>query len=293
MGKVRQPNRNLRHHERRITRTEHEVPEQLDRRANPSNTPMGAAQRIETITNNYPELLLQARRDKASRNFVETLKQRYETMRIRHLHRLVSFSERDEGTGLLNKRGFKLRARHYVTNPDRVFSYVYIDMNNLKKINDEFGHGLGNTYLSVMGLAATELARKHEGSDTKFTMGRTGGDEFEMLVSCPRARGYDYYKITTELVNELYNIAKQIWLEQKENVSRSLKMDVPDLEFASGFNIGAKPCPIAIKNVLQYSGLTPEKIEQIDQYLDDLKSAAEKKMYIHKAEMKKNGNGRQ
>jgi len=127
---------NLRHHERRTTHIERkdDAP-QLDRRKHPLHTPMGEAQRTNELSDNYANLMYQAGRDQPSIEFMSLLKERYEKIRNRHLTRLVNFSERDELTGLLNKRGFKLRARYYIVNPEKVYSYVYIDMNNLKKIN--------------------------------------------------------------------------------------------------------------------------------------------------------------
>jgi diguanylate cyclase (GGDEF)-like protein len=211
-------------------------------------------------------------------------------MKNRHLNRLVNFSERDDLTGLLNKRGFKLRTRFYVTNPKRVFSYVYIDMNNLKKINDQLGHNVGNTYLEIVGLAATELSRKYSESDIKFTFARTGGDEFEMLISCPRERGHDYDRVTKTIISELYSIAKELWKGQKTRVVKEYGIDAPDMAFASGYSVAAIPCSVAITDVRDYEKLTTKDIDHIDKYLDSLRSTAETEMYKH-ADMK-GGNGR-
>ena len=278
---------NYRHFERRTTRNfSDKPPKTLDRRDYPANTPTGTAKRIELISDNYAQLLLKAKRERGSNTFKDQLRERYEEMRTRHLDRLISFSERDEGTDLLNKRGFKLRIRHYITNPDRVFSYTYIDLNNLKRVNDTFGHTVGNTYLRCMGLAAKELAQKYEKSDIKFTIGRTGGDEFEMLISNPRRKGFNYESATKRVIDDLYTTAKRIWKEQKRELSDDWHLDIPELEFAAGYSIGVRPCDVKIKNVQDYKNTSERDLQIIDSYIENLRTTAERNMYKNKAEMK-------
>ena len=82
---------------------------------------------------------------------------------------------RDELTGLYNFRGFNLFAEQAFRLARRAgqdFGVLFVDMDNLKKINDESGHNLGSVCL-------VEIARllKTNFRETDV-IGRLGGDEF-------------------------------------------------------------------------------------------------------------------
>jgi diguanylate cyclase (GGDEF)-like protein len=84
-------------------------------------------------------------------------------------------SLRDELTGLYNLKGFHLLAEQALRLAQRSqlpFSVLYIDLDNLKQINDSFGHAVGSATLTETG----ELL-KHTFRETDV-MGRLGGDEF-------------------------------------------------------------------------------------------------------------------
>ena len=84
-------------------------------------------------------------------------------------------SLRDELTGLYNLKGFHLLAEQALRMARRSqlpFSVLYIDLDNLKQINDSFGHTVGSATLTETG----ELL-KHTFRETDV-MGRIGGDEF-------------------------------------------------------------------------------------------------------------------
>lgn len=54
-------------------------------------------------------------------------------------------------------------------------AHVLLDLNDLKKLNDSFGHDAGDAAISGFGGAALDAARKNGGQ-----MFRTGGDEFKV-----------------------------------------------------------------------------------------------------------------
>ena len=79
----------------------------------------------------------------------------------------------DELTGLNNRRGFfNSIEQKMLTIEEDQFACV-IDANNLKKINDEYGHNFGD-------MAIVSLARviRDISSRNKLIVGRIGGDEF-------------------------------------------------------------------------------------------------------------------
>ncbi len=82
---------------------------------------------------------------------------------------------RDELTGLYNMRGFYLLGEQTLRLAQRAelpFSVLFVDLDGLKKINDDLGHTMGSTYLAETGDLVMACFRE---TDVK---GRFGGDEF-------------------------------------------------------------------------------------------------------------------
>ena len=90
-------------------------------------------------------------------------------------HVLSEISRRDELTGIYNRRGFMNAVEEELNDPfnrDKKAVMVYADMNNLKVINDKFGHEEGDFSLR---LVASMLKESFRNTDI---VGRFGGDEF-------------------------------------------------------------------------------------------------------------------
>jgi diguanylate cyclase (GGDEF)-like protein len=84
-------------------------------------------------------------------------------------------SLRDELTGLYNLRGFKILAEQALRLAQRSqipFSVLFVDLDDLKKINDMHGHGVGSVTLSETAELLKETFRETD------VIGRVGGDEF-------------------------------------------------------------------------------------------------------------------
>ncbi|MGB2874413.1 MAG: GGDEF domain-containing protein [Gaiellaceae bacterium] len=86
--------------------------------------------------------------------------------------------ERDFLTGVLNTRAFDaaLSARVELGQP---FGLILADTDNLKEINDQEGHAVGN---DLLRRAAELLTRELEKGDQ---LARVGGDEFAIITSTP------------------------------------------------------------------------------------------------------------
>jgi diguanylate cyclase (GGDEF)-like protein len=90
-------------------------------------------------------------------------------------------SLRDELTGLYNLRGFNLLAEQALRLAHRSqlpLSVLFVDLDNLKELNDSFGHNTGSAFL-----AETAELLKHTFRETDV-MGRIGGDEFAVVCQC-------------------------------------------------------------------------------------------------------------
>lgn len=83
----------------------------------------------------------------------------------------------DELTGLLNRRGALQRIE--AGPPSSPCTIAIVDSDNLKQVNDEYGHNTGDEYLRAI---AGRFARAVSGDDI---VARWGGDEFLFVVSQP------------------------------------------------------------------------------------------------------------
>lgn len=92
---------------------------------------------------------------------------------------LDSLAKSDGLTGLFNRRGFYDAAEKLIAERkacgEAVFA-VYVDMNNLKIINDRYGHEEGDFSLKLIGDILVKSV------EDKGVAGRIGGDEFACVV---------------------------------------------------------------------------------------------------------------
>ena len=93
---------------------------------------------------------------------------------------LVRWAFRDDLTGLLNRRGFRLLAARRIRAAGRAGRTVvlfFVDLDGFKSINDAFGHAEGDRALAR---TAASLKRTFRRTDV---LARMGGDEFVALVT--------------------------------------------------------------------------------------------------------------
>lgn len=108
---------------------------------------------------------------------VMTFKDITETVQVREELRAMAMV--DELTGLYNKRGFLIKAQQQLLQAERVSKDVvifYVDLDDLKGINDIFGHQTGDQALKD---TAEIMRLSFRGDDI---IGRLGGDEFAACV---------------------------------------------------------------------------------------------------------------
>lgn len=95
------------------------------------------------------------------------------------LEEVQSLSLTDELTGLYNRRGFITLAEQqlrYCLREGEPFVIIYLDLNNLKYINDTYGHQEGD---EIIRTVAEVLRRTFREVDI---IGRLGGDEFTVFA---------------------------------------------------------------------------------------------------------------
>jgi diguanylate cyclase (GGDEF)-like protein len=107
-------------------------------------------------------------------------------------------ARRDPLTGISNRRHFfelagteMIRAQRY----KRPFTVAYMDLDNFKKVNDLYGHDVGDVLLR---LVSKIMRRNIRSTDT---VARLGGDEFAVLL--PEADAQSARQVTNKLHEQL------------------------------------------------------------------------------------------
>jgi diguanylate cyclase (GGDEF)-like protein len=101
------------------------------------------------------------------------------TDRKRMEEEIRALSLHDELTGLYNRRGFMTLADHMFKTGSRlkkVIALIYLDVDNLKTINDTGGHKTGDRALVEIAFILKKSFREND------IIGRLGGDEFAVLA---------------------------------------------------------------------------------------------------------------
>ena len=113
--------------------------------------------------------------------------------------RIRALSDRDELTGLYNMRAFSglvQREHDLAARSERQYALLMIDIDNLKAINDDFGHEAGNR---AIRLVADGLLRITRSTDI---VARYGGDEF--MVYLGDADQYAADEVAQRMRNVVY-----------------------------------------------------------------------------------------
>ncbi|MDR5903339.1 GGDEF domain-containing protein [Halomonas icarae] len=82
----------------------------------------------------------------------------------------------DRLTGIFNRRGFEERADLLIHTTGGSMAMVVCDLDHFKKINDSFGHAVGDDVLSIFGSLLRRTVRSND------IAGRIGGEEFAILL---------------------------------------------------------------------------------------------------------------
>ncbi len=83
----------------------------------------------------------------------------------------------DHLTGLANRKAFEKYFKGIIRRSDNKHAVIYIDLDNFKKINDNYGHALGDELLKQLGNRLKSIVR------TRDKVSRIGGDEFIILLT--------------------------------------------------------------------------------------------------------------
>ena len=145
-----------------------------------------------------------------------------------HNIELDKLSKNDLLTGILNRRGFYEKAEEMIReNRARAVDTVvsYVDMNNLKIVNDRFGHDEGDFALQTISSVLMDII------DEQGIVGRIGGDEYAFVYSgiLGKRELSDRIKATFENFNrhsdKPYNISVSCGFYRIKNSGRHVTLE--------------------------------------------------------------------
>lgn len=165
--------------------------------------------------------------------------------------KMRDLSEKDYMTGLYNRRGFLARVYDMIKDPenkDKYFNYVTMDLDNLKTVNDLYGHSDGD--LVIKALADAIQARVYKnGISSRF-----GGDEFAFVILSSEALEGTESKLRDEIEH-----------------AASCDESIAGKPYKILASVGLVSCPV--------SSFDPEKPEAV---LEPVMNTADEKMYADK-----------
>lgn len=144
---------------------------------------------------------------------LDIMEQKQEIRKIRH-HAEIDF------TGILNKSAIEKygRARIQQLNADETFIMLILDLDNFKRVNDTFGHPVGDIVLSEVA------SRMKENALPGMRVGRIGGDEFVAIYA-----GID--TLSPRFVNA--------FAEKVQECIRTMRLPVGDVNTKASIGIAA------------------------------------------------------
>ncbi len=109
--------------------------------------------------------------------------------------RLEKMAHYDALTGVPNRLLFRDRLNGAIQRANRTqksFALLFIDLDGFKKVNDTFGHAVGDTLLSMIADRIKQCLRRSD------SIARIGGDEFTVILE------------NTEHISDITQVAKKI-----------------------------------------------------------------------------------
>jgi len=94
---------------------------------------------------------------------------------------LVRLANTDGLTGILNRRTFFSKGETLLSKYQSGIYFVQIDLDHFKSVNDNYGHGIGDQVLELVGRLLQGSIRT-VGEREADIVGRLGGEEFGILL---------------------------------------------------------------------------------------------------------------
>ncbi len=122
----------------------------------------------------------------------------------RYVEGLLNLSEKDPLTQIYNRHGLFERMHKLISfsDPEKRIGIIFADMDNLKKINDTYGHPAGDeAILSVVKILVSTVRQRD-------IVARIGGDEFAIIVEEISGSKSTAYGLSKRLIEEFEKQSK-------------------------------------------------------------------------------------
>lgn len=141
----------------------------------------------------------------------------------RELAEAKLLAETDQLTGLLNRRGLEARMNQLCAlteRSDQSISFIAFDLDSFKRVNDGFGHGVGDSMLKHLSVILSRRARKMD------LVVRQGGEEF--LVVLPNTNENQALEVAESFRSVIEQDLKELLIqelpeEQRADAERLIK----------------------------------------------------------------------
>ena len=121
--------------------------------------------------------------------------------------RLISKAETDQLTGFLNKISTSLKIGETIREyPDEQRALLLLDLDDFKKLNDTYGHQVGDNFLRSF---TSKLSLRFGTNDV---LGRIGGEEFVVYVS-NTGDGEDIAVVAEKTARDILEVCRSVTLE--------------------------------------------------------------------------------
>lgn len=138
-----------------------------------------------------------------------------------------NLATRDVLTGLLNRRVFYEMANNKIRQSERkegIFCLLFVDVDNFKIINDNYGHNRGDDFLKNLAKILNNNTRQED------IVARYGGDEFVIILD---EIGIEESKV---VVNRIQSDLKFFKEQQEEFVPKEISLSIGIVEYPTHGN---------------------------------------------------------
>ncbi len=117
----------------------------------------------------------------------------------RYVEGLLNLSEKDPLTQAYNRHGLFEKVRKLISfsDPEKKVGIIFVDMDNLKRINDTYGHMAGDE--AILGIVEILVSTVRQ----RDIVARVGGDEFAVIVEEMSGNKSSVYGLAQRLVTEI------------------------------------------------------------------------------------------
>jgi len=123
----------------------------------------------------------------------------------RYVESLLNLSEKDPLTQTYNRHGLFEKVRKLISfsDPEKRIGIIFVDLDDLKKVNDTYGHVAGDE--AILGIVDVLISTVRQ----RDIVARVGGDEFAVIVEEVSGNKSSVYGLAQRLVAEFQKKQQQ------------------------------------------------------------------------------------